>query len=148
MKPQGQVLSSSLLNASQTETTPTLGPCQIPAVNPRNQFSLARSEEVMDHNVLMCFPLRCFHFNRGLLCLNRKARGCGGSVISHLWPSGALFSVQGPEGIPYHSAGQPAWLTRVTASHQKKAWGTPFSIVENRGKKKSRGNFHLQNKVV
>lgn len=21
--------------------------------------------KVMDHNVLMCFPLRCFHFNRG-----------------------------------------------------------------------------------
>lgn len=30
--------------------------------------------KVMDHNVLMCFPLRCFHFNRGLQCLNYKSR--------------------------------------------------------------------------
>ena len=45
----------------------------------------------MDHNVLMCFPLRCFHFNRGLLCLNHKA-GAGVGVLlatcGHvgLWP--------------------------------------------------------------
>ena len=45
----------------------------------------------MDHSVLMCSLLRCFHFNRGLLCLNRKA-GAGVGVLlatcGHvgLWP--------------------------------------------------------------
>ena len=45
----------------------------------------------MDHNVLMCSPLRCFHFNRGLLCLNRKAGARVGVLLATcghvvLWP--------------------------------------------------------------
>ena len=87
----------------------------------------------MDHNVLMCFPLRCFHFNRGLLCLNHKATA-GEDLLLATCGRVALSSVQGPEGIPYHSTQQPALLTSVTASRQVKAWGTLFK-KEKREKK-------------
>lgn len=58
----------SLLIASQTQTIPPQGLAKylllIQEINPHSK--------VMDHNVLMCCLLRCFLFNKGRQCLNRK----------------------------------------------------------------------------
>lgn len=78
--------------------------------------------KVMDHNVLMCFPLRCFHFNRGLQCLNHKVR----ALVDLLLATCGRVLSSGPEGIPMS---QPALLTGVTASHHEKSQGTLFKVA-------------------
>lgn len=118
MQPQGQVPFFSLLIASQTQTIPPRGLAKylllIQEINSRSK--------VMDHNVLMCCSLRCFHFNRGLQCLNCKVK----AVVDLLL---ALCLVQGPRASPITAQGSRL-PKGVTASHRAKVQGPLFKMAE------------------
>lgn len=82
----------------------------------------------MDHNVLMCSPLRCFHFNRGLQYLNHKARAVVDLLLATCDRMG-LWTQSRARGHPISQQRAPELFTGVTVSHYGKAQGTLFKMA-------------------
>lgn len=72
--------------------------------------------KVMDHNVLMCSPLRCFHFNRGLQCLSHKARAVVDLLVATCDRMG-LWTQSRARGHPISQQRAPELFTGVAVSH-------------------------------
>lgn len=105
----------------------------LPEINSRSK--------VMDHNVLMCSPFRCLHFNRGPQCLNHKARAVVDLLLATCdRPYGALDSVQGPRASHITAKGT-CTAHGCDCESPGKAQGTLFKMA-GKGEKNSGSNFH------